>query len=81
MTEARRHDLEVEYGLSKEEILDAISRRFRAKVTLEGAVAEVHLGKHIQALKDRIGVQIAAEPMPGGFSRWSGPGCREVKGS
>ncbi len=35
---------------------------------------------HIQALKDRIGVQIAAEPMPGGFSRLTGPGCREVKG-
>jgi hypothetical protein len=52
MTDARRHALEREYGLTKEEILDAISRRFRAKVTLEGAVAEVHLGKHIQTLKD-----------------------------
>ncbi|MBC6930872.1 MAG: hypothetical protein DYG83_01745 [Candidatus Brocadia sp. AMX2] len=46
------HELEREYGLFKDEILDAINRRFRAKVTLEGAVAEVHLGKHIQALKD-----------------------------
>ena len=52
MTNAKRHELEVEYGLSKEEILDAINRRFRAKVTLEGAVAEVHLGKHIQKLRD-----------------------------
>ncbi|OGW62177.1 MAG: hypothetical protein A2V83_06125 [Nitrospirae bacterium RBG_16_64_22] len=52
MTEAQRHVLEREYGLTKDEILDAINRRFRAKVTLEGAVAEVHLGKHIQLLLD-----------------------------
>lgn len=52
MTAEQRHALEQEYGLTKEEILDAISRRFRAKVTLEGAVAEVHLGKHIQTLMD-----------------------------
>ena len=50
MTDAKKHALEREYGLTKEEILDAINRRFRAKVTLEGAVAEVHLGKHIQNL-------------------------------
>lgn len=47
------HPLEREYGLSKEELLDAINRRFRAKITLEGAVAEVHLGKHIKALCER----------------------------
>ncbi len=52
MTDAQRHALEQEYGLTKEEILDAINRRFRAKVTMEGAVAEVHLGKHIQHLLD-----------------------------
>lgn len=46
-----KHPLEQEYGLTKEELLDAISRRFRAKVTLEGAVAEVHLGKHIKLLQ------------------------------
>lgn len=50
MTDAQRHALEQEYGLTKEDLLDAISVRFRAKVTLEGAVAEVHLGKHIAAL-------------------------------
>lgn len=49
---ANLHPLEVEYGLSKDEILDALNRRFRAKVTLEGAVAEVHLGKHIRELDD-----------------------------
>lgn len=44
------HQLEKEFGLTAEELLDAINRRFRAKVTLEGAVAEVHLGKHIKEL-------------------------------
>lgn len=47
------HPLEKEYGLTKEELLDAINRRFRARVTLEGAVAEVHLGKQIKALSDK----------------------------
>jgi hypothetical protein len=45
------HKLETEYGLTANELLDAIDRRFRAKVTLEGAVAEVHLGKHIDKAK------------------------------
>jgi hypothetical protein len=52
MTDARKHALELEYGLTKDELLDAINLRFRAKVTLEGAVAEVHLGKHIKRLQD-----------------------------
>ena len=46
------HPLESEYALTAEELLDAINRRFRAKVTLEGAVAEVHLGKKIRSLCD-----------------------------
>jgi predicted transcriptional regulator len=46
------HLLESEYGLTADELLNAINRRFRAKVTLEGAVAEVHLGKQIQRLKE-----------------------------
>lgn len=46
------HPLEKEYGLTASELLDAIERRFRAKVTLEGAVAEVHLGKQIRALRE-----------------------------
>lgn len=53
MTDKEQHILEREYALTKEELLDAISRRFRAKVTLEGAVAEVHLGKAIKLLKRR----------------------------
>lgn len=44
------HPLEVEYGLTADELLDAIEKRFRAKVTLEGAVAEVHLEKRVRDL-------------------------------
>jgi hypothetical protein len=51
--DTNKHALETEYGLTKDELLDAINRRFRAKVTLEGAVAEVHLGKHIKNLHER----------------------------
>jgi hypothetical protein len=47
------HPLEQEFELTASEMLDAINRRFRAKVTLEGAVAEVHLGKHIKALHEK----------------------------
>jgi hypothetical protein len=46
------HPLEGRYGLSASDLLDAIDRRFRARVTLEGAVAEVQLGKHIERLRD-----------------------------
>ena len=45
------HELEKEYGLKANELLDAISKRFRLKVALEGAVAEVHLQKKINALQ------------------------------
>jgi hypothetical protein len=45
------HPLELEYGLTATEILDAVSRRFRLKVALEGAVAEVHLQRKIEDLK------------------------------
>jgi hypothetical protein len=47
------HPLEKEFELSVAELLEAINRRFRAKVTLEGAVAEVHLGKHIKKLYEQ----------------------------
>lgn len=45
------HPLEERYSLTAAELLDAIDRRFRAKVTLEGAVAEVHLGKQLSSLR------------------------------
>jgi hypothetical protein len=46
------HQLEAEYGLTSNEILDAINSRFRAKVALEGAIAEVQLEKKLARLKD-----------------------------
>jgi hypothetical protein len=45
------HPLEGQYGLSANELLDALNKRFRAKVALEGVVAERHLLKIIQKLK------------------------------
>jgi len=57
------HPLEKEFGLTAEELLDAINRRFRAKVTLEGAVAEVHLGKHIKELHSRGIIEAVIEEL------------------
>lgn len=45
-----RHPLEKEFGLPAYELLEALSKRFRARVTLEGAVAEVQMEKSIKAL-------------------------------
>jgi hypothetical protein len=45
----QRHALESKYGLTSLELLDAINARFRLKVALEGAVAEVQMEKHIAA--------------------------------
>jgi hypothetical protein len=45
--------IEQQYGITTAELLEAMNRRFRAKVTLEGVVAEIHLGKKIKALKER----------------------------
>jgi hypothetical protein len=42
------HALEVKYGLTSSELLDAIDRRFRLKVALEGAVAEVHFERKLK---------------------------------
>ncbi len=44
------HPLERAYGLSAYELLEALKKRFRARVTLEGAVAEVQLEKKIRTL-------------------------------
>jgi len=44
------HPLEIKYGLTAAELLDALNRRFRARVTLEGAVAEVHLKRKLSVL-------------------------------
>lgn len=48
------HPLAVQYGLTASELLDAVSNRFRLKVALEGAVAEVQMEKKLQALVGSI---------------------------
>lgn len=48
------HPLEREFGLSAYELLGALNTRFRARVTLEGAVAEVHMEKKIEALVGKV---------------------------
>ena len=45
-----KHTLESQYGLSAHELLDAVAKRFRLKVALEGAVAELQMEKKIGAL-------------------------------
>lgn len=45
-----KHPLETKYGLTSAELLDAVNARFRLKVALEGAVAELQMGKHIDRL-------------------------------
>lgn len=42
------HGLELKYGLTALELLDAIDKRFRLKVALEGAVAEVHFERKLR---------------------------------
>jgi hypothetical protein len=42
------HALELKYGLTAEELLEAIDKRFRLKVALEGAVAEVHFERKLR---------------------------------
>jgi hypothetical protein len=46
-----QHPLEIEYALTAHELLDALQARFRARVTLEGAVAEVQLATHLTRLQ------------------------------
>ncbi len=50
------HPLEKEYGLSADELLTALQKRFRARVTLEGAVAEVQMSKLLLRLKQSKGI-------------------------
>lgn len=49
-----KHSLAKQYGLTAHELLDAVSKRFRLKVALEGVVAEVQMEKHIQALAGSV---------------------------
>lgn len=52
-----KHSLETVYGLKAYDLLEAIDQRFRLKVALEGAVAEVHVHKMIDSLYTRGLVQ------------------------
>lgn len=66
------HPLELKYGLSAYEILDAIENRFRARVTLEGAVAEVQMEKRIQVLLGSVIERYETHDLDGypDFSIW-----------
>jgi hypothetical protein len=66
------HPLETVYGLSANEILDAVARRFRLRAALEGAVAEVQAERHIQALLGSVVERYEAHDLDGqpDFSIW-----------
>ncbi|MBU0718096.1 MAG: hypothetical protein KJ749_07605 [Planctomycetes bacterium] len=66
------HPLEKQYGLSAYELLDALDKRFRAKVTLEGAVAEVQMEKKIRALVGTVVERYETHDLDGhpDFSIW-----------
>lgn len=85
------HDFEILYGLSAHDLLDALGRRFRAKVTLEGAVAEVHLRRHVVAAQEAGVVSRFEEHDQDGypdFTVWLSPSdlrlrveCKNVRNS
>lgn len=66
------HPLEVAYRLSATEILDAVSKRFRLRAALEGAVAEVQMERKIQALLGSIIARYESHDLDGqpDFSIW-----------
>lgn len=67
-----KHPLELKYGLSSAELLDAVNDRFRLKVALEGAVAEFQMAKHIQPLVGSVVDRYEAHDRDGypDFSIW-----------
>lgn len=66
------HPLESQYGLSSAELLDAVNARFRLKVALEGAVAEVQMEKKLRPLVGGIVDRYEAHDLDGhpDFSIW-----------
>jgi len=66
------HPLESAYGLSATEILDAVSKRFRLRAALEGAVAEVQMERKIQTLLGSIVARYESHDLDGqpDFSIW-----------
>jgi len=73
------HKLESTYGLSAEELLDAVLHRFRLRAALEGAVAELQMERHIAALvgKDVERYETHDEDGQPDFSIWL-PGQKRV---
>lgn len=66
------HPLSKQYGLSANELLDAVNKRFRLKVALEGAVAEVQMEKKILAIVGSVVERYEAHDLDGhpDFSIW-----------
>jgi hypothetical protein len=52
--------LELKYGLTSQEPLDAIDKRFRLKVALERAVAEVHFERELRVTRNPFSKSFAA---------------------
>jgi hypothetical protein len=67
------HPLAVEYGLTEYELLEAVRLRFRVKMNLEGAVAEVQLGKIIESLQEKVLLRYEEHDQDGvhDFSIWT----------
>jgi hypothetical protein len=66
------HPLEIAYGLSSTEILDAVAKRFRLRAALEGAIAEVQMERHMQALLGSVIERYKSHDLDGqpDFSIW-----------
>ena len=66
------HTLAKQYGLTAHELLDAVNKRFRLKVALEGAVAEVQMEKRIRAIVGTVIERYEAHDLDGhpDFSIW-----------
>jgi hypothetical protein len=76
-----KHPLCERYGLDAAELLDAIDRRFRLRVAVEGAVAEAHVEQHIRLLLGR-GVdryEVHDEDGKHDFSVWVSGGRSPVR--
>lgn len=67
-----QHTLATQYGLTAHELLDAVNKRFRLKVALEGAVAEVQMEKKIIPLVGKDIDRYEAHDLDGhpDFSLW-----------
>lgn len=71
------HSLEITYGLTADEIMAAVSKRFRLRAALEGAVAEVQMERKIAELVGTVIERYESHDFDGqpDFSIWL-PGRR-----